>query len=430
LKTRFIIVGTGNRGLGCFAKGLMNFPTKGREDFPRRAEIVAFVDANLTRARAAAREIGREDLPVARSVAEAARAAPADWCIVTTPDFTHRKVVVEALKAGLNVLVDKPLATSAWECDEILSTMRDTGLQVIVGHNMRYSRGAYLAAREVWSGRIGKVLAVEAAEVLDYSHGGDYFHRWHSDFSKSAGLMNHKCCHHLDVLCWILDDEPVEVAAWGGRGYYRSRPDIEPDRRCSECPIAGECPHYFNMDKWDGVYRRIYKQAEGEDGYIRDRCVFSDRHTINDHETANIRFAGGTLASFSLVSFAPREFAYFYFTGTAGRLEFGNNSPEGKPYLRITDPDGKTEQVSLEVEHGEHGHGGSDLRLIADLLDAAEGKDLPDAPTEPQQRARPEEARRAVLIADLCARSIAAGGRPARAEEAGKDYPPAPPQPD
>ncbi len=417
MKTRFIIAGTGNRGLGCFAKGLLGWPTKGLPEFVRRAELVAFVDTNLTRGRICAREIKLPDLPVCRSVTEAQRKAQADWCIVTTPDHTHRAVVVEALRAGLNVLVDKPLATSVWECDAILAEMNRTGRQVIVGHNMRYHEWTLRGAQLVREGEIGQVLHVEAGEVLSYSHGGDYFHRWHSDFSKSAGLLNHKCCHHFDVLCWILDDEPVEVSAWGTRSFYRQRPDLAHGQRCTECALAGDCPHAFDMDKWDGVRRRIYMQAEADDGYIRDRCVFSERHTINDHETVNVRFAKGTLVSFTQLAFSPQEYWYFHLTGTGGRLELQSRQPRA----RIFRPGGQVEEIEFAPEGGEHGHGGSDVKLIADILG------LPGS--HPLQRAAPAEARRAVMIADLANRSIAAGGRPVKAEEAGRDFPPAPPRP-
>ena len=415
MKTCFIIAGTGNRGLGCFGKGLLGWANKSREEFPERAELVAVVDTNLSRGRAGAREL-KLDIPVTRTVAEAAQAAPADWCIVTTPDFTHRAVVVEALKAGLNVLVDKPLATSAWECDEILAAMERTGGQVIVGHNYRYHDWTLRAAKMIRGGQIGDVLHVEAGEILSYSHGGDYFHRWHSDFSKSAGLLTHKCCHLFDIICWVLDDEPVEVAAQGSRSFYRPRPELNHGERCSECPITGDCPHYYDMDKWDGIHRRIYGDCESEDGYVRDLCVFSDRHTINDHETANIRFAKGTTAGFTNVAFAPQEYAYYYFTGTRGRLEMQSR----RPNLRVYRYDGEVEEVAFEREHGEHGHGGADVKLIADILG------LPGS--DPMQRAHPAEARRAVLIADLANRSIAAGGKPFAADAAGKDFPPAPPQ--
>lgn len=414
-RKKFIVVGTGNRGLGCFAKGILAWETKGMPEFRERGELSGLVDTNLTRAKAVAKELDCPDLPIGSDIAAVQSQAQADWAIITTPDYTHRNTVIAALEAGLNVLVDKPLATSVMECDQILEVMRRTGREVLVGHNARYRDNLLKAARLVRDGAIGEVLTVEGAEVLSLSHGGDYFHRWHSDYSKSAGLLTHKCCHQFDIICWILDDDPVEVSAMGERKYYRPRPDLNHGERCSDCPIAEECPHYFDMDKWDGVYRRIYRECEGDDGYIRDLCVFSDRHTINDHETVNIRFAKGTLCSFVNLTFAPQEYVYFHFTGTKGRIEVQSRGPE----LRLYRPDGSVEDFEFNKEFGEHGHGGADMKLIADILD------LPGS--EPIQRACPEEARRAVLVADLANRSIANGGRAVRAEDAGKDYPPEPP---
>lgn len=418
-KIRFIIVGLGNRGVGCFAKGLLGLPGKGRPEFAERAEITALVDSNPLRGKAMAAEL-KLAVPVCGDIASAQRAAPADWAIITTIDRTHCEVVIAALEAGLNVVVDKPLATSAWECDQVIAAMLRTGREVRVGHNMRYSDWALATAKLVRGGRIGRVVSVEAAEILDLSHGGDYFHRWHSEFRNSAGLMSHKCCHQLDIINWILDDEPVAVSAQGGRSFYVERPDLQHGERCLDCGIKAQCPHRFDMDKWDGVYRRMYREAEPADGYVRDRCVFSERHTINDHENVLIRYRRGTLASFTLVTFAPREYSYFNFTGTLGRIETGHDPVTRKAYLRIFGADGSLESPTFAVdtvEH-EHGHGGADMRLIADILG------LPGS--EPLQRAVPEEARRAVLIADLAARSIAASGRPVKAEEAGRDFPPAP----
>lgn len=421
MKTAFIIVGAGNRGVGCFGKGLAcRGEGKSLPEFRDRATITAIVDTNLARARATAREIGLPHLPVFRDVTAAQASHPSAWAIVVTPDYTHCSIVLQALKAGLNVVVDKPLATSAWECDRIIRAMKAAGRKVVVGHNMRYQAWTLKAKELMLAGAIGDVIEGEAAEILNYSHGGDYFHRWHSDFSKSAGLMNHKCCHHLDIINWILDDDPVEVSAFGKRSFYVPRTDFQHAERCSECALQRKgCPHAFDYEMWDKIWVRIYKETEQEDGYFRDRCVFSDRHTINDHEVLNIRYKRGALVSFSLCTFSPREFCYFHFTGTKGRLEFGESSMDRKPYLRLIKANGAVENVEFALGNGEHGHGDADARLLADIL-GMKG-------SHPLQRARPEEARRAVLIADLAARSIARGGVPVPASAAGKDSPPAPP---
>ena len=417
---KFTIIGLGNRGFSCFGVGILNKHGKGQPEFPGLAELSSLVDSNHARAKVAAVELEIPDIPIFDDVAKAQQARPADWAIVTTPDFTHGRVVCDALGAGLNVMVDKPLATSVMECNAIIDKMNETGKQVIVGHNMRYQQNVLAACELLRAGKVGEIISVEATEALDYNHGGDYFHRWHSDFSKSAGLLNHKACHHLDILNWMINDEPVAVSAMGSRTFYRPRPDLDHGERCSECNISDECPHFFDFDKWDGYRRRIYKDAEHEDGYKRDLCCFSDRHTVNDHEVLNIEYKSGILATFTLLTFAPKEHWYFYVTGTEGRLEVGVTSDGAGPYLRVINKDGTIEEVDYEREAGEHGHAGADVRLIADLL-GLEG-------SLPLQRAEPYEALRAVAIADMAARSIVDGGRQVTLDECGKDYPPAPKQ--
>ncbi len=184
----------------------------------------------------------------------------------------------------------------------------------------------------------------------------------------------------------------------------------------------------------------MYVDVEHVDGYIRDACVFSNRNSINDHEVLNIRYAGGALCSFSLLTFAPREYNYYYFTGTEGRLEYsvvfepetkletakggaemGFFANEGKPQIRLLHKDGKVEFVNVRQMHKGFGHGGADLKLVGSILG------VPVEGIDPIQRATPEQARNAVAISDMAARSIAAGGRTVKIEETGRDFPPTPP---
>lgn len=448
-KQRFIIVGLGNRGRDSFARALLSFTDRGLPEFKQKAEIVAFVDINPERARVA-NEVLATRIPVFAGLTEAAAKHPADWAIITTNDNTHADVCVEAMQHGMNVIVDKPLATSVWECDRIIAESRRTGKQVVVGHNMRYNEHMLQLAHLVRSGKIGKVQQVESGEILSLDHGGSYFNRWHSEFSKSCGLMNHKCCHQLDIINWVINDHPVGVSAMGDRTYYVPRPDLKAAPRCSQCALTKQCVHYCNIDNsYSGSrpedkkrLRRMYVDVEHVDGYIRDACVFSDRHTINDHEVLNIRYAGGVLASFSLMTFAPREYNYFYFTGSEGRLEYsvvfesaekldadrggaemGFFANEGKPQIRFIHKDGKVEIIDAKVLHKGFGHGGADVKLIASVL----GVPIAGVDADSIQRATPEQARNAVAIADMAARSIAGGSRYISIEETGRDRPPAPP---
>jgi predicted dehydrogenase len=448
-KQKFIIVGLGCRGRDSFARALLGFPNRGVPEFTERAEITAFVDINIERARVA-NEVLKTDIPVFSTVDAALEKVQADWAVVTTADYTHADICEAALNHKVNVIVDKPLATSVWECNRIIDAAKRNNRQVIVGHNARYNEYVLTIAKLVRGGAIGRVLHVEAAEVMGLDHGGSYFNRWHSEFAQSAGLLNHKCCHHLDLINWILNDEPVGVNALGARDYYVPRTDLPPHGpRCSACALGKKCPHYVNIDKDYPSgrpedcqsMRRMYLDVEKGDKSIRDACVFTNRHTVNDHEMLNIRYAKGTLVSYNMLAFAPLMYFYYYFTGDKGRLEYGvpfkpkavekdaqQGAAEtgvlmelGTPFIRILKNDGTVREMTVERKHTNYGHRGLDVKMIAAFLN------VPFEGVDPIQHATPEQARNAVAIADMASRSIASGGRYVSIEETGRDFPPASP---
>ena len=58
--------------------------------------------------------------------------------MVLSPDHTHHDVTVAALRAGVPVFCEKPLATTIADCDDMLTTAYETRTRLYVGHNMRH----------------------------------------------------------------------------------------------------------------------------------------------------------------------------------------------------------------------------------------------------------------------------------------------------
>jgi predicted dehydrogenase len=115
--------------------------------------------------------------------------------------------------------------------------------------------------------------------LLDTVHGADYFRRWHRQKSNSGGLMVHKSGHHFDLVNWWLDARPVEVAGMGKLAFYGDEAgkkhgwakDYERARGSQE---ARSDPFALHIED-DPTLRNLYVEAEGEDGYFRDRNVNS-----------------------------------------------------------------------------------------------------------------------------------------------------------
>ena len=201
----------------------------------------------LERARGA---IGIE-APLFTDPREMLAATRPDSLIVCTRDDTHADIIVAALEAGVDVLTEKPMATTAEMCRRILDAEQRTGRRVDVAFNYRYSPTAQAIKELILSGAIGEIVSVDFHWYLDVQHGADYFRRWHAFVAHSGSLFVHKATHHFDLLNWYLASDPEEVFARGAlRHYGRKGPFRGP--RCKICEHAAICDFHIDIgrDPW------------------------------------------------------------------------------------------------------------------------------------------------------------------------------------
>jgi predicted dehydrogenase/nucleoside-diphosphate-sugar epimerase len=128
-------------------------------------EVAALCDANLDRAAKAAKEAGIAG--VYRSLDDMAHEG-LDVIHILTPPASHCALAVQALKMGCHILVEKPLATSADECDRMLEAAKETGRILSVSHSARMDPVVLEALRLVKQGACGDVLAVDFLRSSDY----------------------------------------------------------------------------------------------------------------------------------------------------------------------------------------------------------------------------------------------------------------------
>ena len=192
----------------------------------------------------------------------------------------------------------------------------------------------------------------------------------------------HKATHHFDLINWWLDADPVEVSALGELSNYGRKGPFRA-ANCRPCPHKGACAYYWDISKARGM--EIYTQAESEDGYLRDGCVFKEDVNIWDTMTATVRYSSNVLMSYSLNTFMPIEGYALAFNGTKGRLEIRDY--EQQPWevteeteIYLTKNFGIREKIAIPPAEG--GHGGGDQRLhelIFRNADAPAHLRLPDS---------------------------------------------------
>lgn len=409
---RYGIVGLGSRGLLMFATPLLR-------DFAGRVELVAFFDQNKRRLENAQKALERK-IPIYTDFDKMLSEASPDGVIVTTRDSTHAEFMIKALKAGKRAISEKPLCVDVAQCRDILSAAQESSAEGLVTHNARYGSASTEIKRWITEGKLGTILRMHFDEILDRVHGADYFRRWHRRKANSGGLLIHKASHHFDLLNWFAESLPETVYAQGALRVYGKNGPFR-HQRCRGCPHAEKCDYYVDLFQKE-VYRGLYLEAEDEDGYIRDGCVFDEEIDIEDQASVIINYQNGILVSYTLCAYAPYEGHRIVIEGTLGRLESDSvglttwlTGPERfkespRPHgrrLMFYSPDGKSEEIEVKVVKG--GHGGSDVLLREDIF----GK-----PTEdPLNRKAPlEEGIQAVLVGAAANQSIATGS-PVKVQE-------------
>jgi hypothetical protein len=140
-----------------------------------------------------------------------------DTIDVATPNHLHAEVALAALRAGKDVLLEKPMATTVADCDALLAAERETGRLVSVGHELRQSAQ--------W-GRI-KALIDEDAIGDPLFLGIDLFRNfyrsgaagWRYDRARVGSWMLEEAVHYFDLALWYLarHGDPVSIRAVGNQ---------------------------------------------------------------------------------------------------------------------------------------------------------------------------------------------------------------------
>ncbi|MEV6797967.1 Gfo/Idh/MocA family oxidoreductase [Micromonospora rifamycinica] len=320
-RRRHALVGTGARA-EMFVRALVT-------EHADTARLVAFADVNQTRMDAHNRwltELGHPAVPTYRADDFAAMLAreQVDVVLVTSVDVTHDEYIVAALRAGCDVVTEKPMTVDAARCRRILDAVAETGRQVTVAFNYRYNPLHEQVRRLLADGAVGEIGSVHFEWLLDVRHGADYFRRWHRDKASSGGLMVHKASHHFDLVNWWLDATPVEVYAAGRLFFYgedgRRHGYARDYDRAHDSPAAADDPFALRLAEHPRL-RELYLDAEAEDGYHRDRNVFAPGVTIEDDMAVLARYSTGATMTYHLTAYAPWEGYRVMVNGSRGRLE-------------------------------------------------------------------------------------------------------------
>lgn len=354
------IIGAGSRGILAFGENISK-----RDD----ANVVALCDPNTVRMESVSEKLEGEQRFYTSDV-EMLRNEKLDAVIITSPDYFHEQNAVNALNHGVNVLLDKPLATTVKGCKNIIAAAEKAGKVVMIGFNLRHNLVLKRLKDIVAKGTLGRIFLIENREF--YDGGRTYMSRWNRKYEMSGGLWIHKGSHDFDVFNWLLNfPKPKKVSSFAGIDVLNhdnipfelnGKDDVGPT--CSQCAYKSICPDRYDIEQnpeWS-------EKAAAVDGYHKDLCIYASDKDVHDNGIAIVEYENGVKASHMECFVTSLTDRLYTVVGDRGQAEVSLHNR-----TILVRPRWSQETVLYQIPEELGGHGGADPKLIDTFMHVIKG---------------------------------------------------------
>lgn len=372
-----IVLGAGNRG---------NVYAGYSKQFPDELKIVGVAEPIEFRRSRFAKEYGiPEDLQWTTWENALEVEKFADVLIITTPDNLHYKPAMQGLNLGYDLLLEKPIAQSWRECDDIKNLAIQKKNIVGICHVLRYTAYFRKMKEIIESGILGDVVSIQHFEPINHIHMSHSYVRgnWRNEKETNPILLA-KSCHDLDILYWMTGKKCTRVSSFGALNLFKSEnaPAGSTNRCTDGCPVEKDCPYSaLKIYHRDRTYLHHFDFVDGIDQgeqilrYLKEgqygRCVYHCDNDVLDHQVVLMDFEGDVTAAFSMEAFTSYHGRRTRIMGTMGDIVGDmetmtvTNFRNGEVYVWDANKDAVITS----------GHGGGDYGLAHDFVRAVSKHD-------------------------------------------------------
>lgn len=180
-----------------------------------KAELVMICDVNEKRAKQISKKY---KVPYTTDYKEIVKNSEIKAVSVATPDFLHKEIVVELAKAGKDILVEKPMATSIKDAEEMVKTAEKYGVILMTDFHNRFNPVFVEAYERIKNGEIGKfgMVYTRLSDRIDVPL------KWFS-WSGKSGPHWFLFPHIVDIIVWLSGKLPKEVYGIGKKGILKEK---------------------------------------------------------------------------------------------------------------------------------------------------------------------------------------------------------------
>lgn len=374
LPVRVVAIGAGNR---------MRTYVKYISDHPDVVTLVAVVDPNGQRRDEMADAFG---LPPTARFADSedffASHIEADAVFIGTPEAYHFLPAMTAIRHGLHVLLEKPIAQSYDECATIAMEARRHHVHVGVCHVLRYMPCFQKIKAIVDEGSLGRIISIRHTERVGVDRMAHSYVRGAFRRSEEANpMLLSKCCHDVDFLLWLVNSPCRRVSSFGSLTWFNSAHAPEGAAgRCVDCKVEASCPFsavdlYWRRREWI----RNFDVPKGKtiDDVLREelrhgpfgRCVYHCDNDVVDHQTTILEMADRTTIALDMTAFTKDDHRSTAISLTEGEIFCNEACVTVRHFLT-----GKEERFDFSEEMNRPYHGGADFAIVDDFLRTLCGK--------------------------------------------------------
>lgn len=130
---------------------------------------------------------------------------------ICTESGKHGRIALDCIDAGVNLIIEKPIALSLEEADQIIEKAKEKNLKVSACHQNRFNKSIQKIREAVETGRFGRLLYGTAH--IRWNRGLDYYKQapWRGTWEQDGGALMNQCIHNIDLLRWMMGNEITEV---------------------------------------------------------------------------------------------------------------------------------------------------------------------------------------------------------------------------
>lgn len=246
-----------------------------------------------------------------------------DAILLLTEDYKHKDMALEILAAHKHVYLEKPMAITIEDCDEMMAACEQSGCKMMMGFNMRYMPMFRTMKYYIDQGFIGEITSVWLRHFSG-SGGRYYFQDWHRNREYTNSLLLQKASHDFDMIHMLTGSYTNKVIAFGSLDFYNNE----------------------ELFMLDGLTHQTDAEINVEDNIVMI-----------------MELENGIKCSYMQCHFTPETLRNYTLIGTKGRMELDYYNQQITINTRHTSTLLDQSDIVIDMKKQSEGHAGGDKHI-------------------------------------------------------------------